>query len=535
MNADGFLDRQRVRVRPRKDAEDENALRSRRIAHMCVHLRSSAVAFVLVSLTTLPAASVDEHFELRQIATRGRTVAAALADFDGDSHTDLLQVVFEGIPPRQRRLIRLHSRVAAGGAAVDVALPDGAAGYDLADLPGSPGTDLVLLRQNDLLVVSFAGEKATTRSLAVTGPGTIGPRGEERNLRHMDLVYEVGPERFWLIVQHPGQLTVLTPEGRQLGQLAIGGVVNYFHFERPGIGFAESPIELNYVPALISVAKVDGDDGDDIVAATRHGVRVFLQRPDGTFAAEPDRDLPLALISEGDYIRGSGGATAEARDLDGDGLADLMVSYVTGGLTDAATTATIHRNRGGRWNLEQPDQTLHISDRGSLTLVDLDGDRRSELIRMTTPFSAMELIEALATRSLDLHIAIFRAATKSPLEEKPWIEHKLSVPISFETFAPRGFLPNWKADLNGDGHRDMVTAGDGEEIEVYLGGPEFRYDRRVARQPVGSSGQLVAGDIDDDGRTDLVLWDPHRVDAAVKLLRNRGTLPGGPKVLQPAK
>lgn len=501
---------------------------SGRAAATCARL-CSGLALVLSA-----DARADEHFELREIATRGRTVAAALADFDRDSRTDLLQVIFDGIPPRQRRLIRIHSGVAGGGEQFDVALPPGAAGYDLVESPSGDGVDLVLLRQSDLQVLSFAGKRAAVRSLPVNGPGTIAPRGEERSLRRMDLVHPRPAGRSWLLAQQLGQLTVLTPDGSELGRLEIGGVANYFVFERPGIGFAESPIELNYVPALISVARVDDDERDDIVAATRHGVLLFRQRPDGTFPSRPDRELALDLVAEDDYIRGSGGATAEARDLDGDGLADLMVSSVTGGLTDAATTATLHLNRGGAWNVERPDQTLHISDRGSLSLIDLDGDRRSELIRMTTPFSVVELVEALATRSLDLHIAIFRTSAGQPFDDDPWVEHKLSVPISFETFAPSGFLPNWKADLNGDGHRDLVMSGDGDELEVHLGGPRFRYRDRVAHQPVGHGGQLAVGDLDGDGNMDLVLWDPHRTDAPVKLLRNRGTLPGGPATLRPA-
>ncbi len=457
---------------------------------------------------------------------------AALSDFDGDSVSDLLQVIFEGIPPTQRRMIRIHPRVASGGSAFDVTLPEGAAGYDLADLPGTPGTDLVLLRQNDVLLLSFADREMITRRLTILGPGTIGPRAEERNLRRMDLAYEVAPDRFWLIAQQLGQLTVLSIDGHILGQLAIAGVANYFVFEKPGIGFAESPLELNYVPAVVSVASVDTGGSPDIVAAARNGIRVFLQRADGSFAAEADHDLPLALVSEGDYIRGSGGATAEAQDLTGDGLADLMVSYVSGGLTHAATTATLHVNRGGGWNLERPDQKLDIADRASLALVDLDGDRRSELIRMATPFSALEMIEALATRSIDIHVAIFRAGSQGLFEAEPWVEHKLSLPISFDTFAPSGFLPTWKGDLNGDGHRDLITSGEGDQIEVYLGGTQFRYAKRVAQQPVGSNGQMAIGDANGDGRTDLALWDPHRADTALKLLINRGTLPGGVRTFE---
>ncbi len=151
---------------------------------------------------------------------------------------------------------------------------------------------------------------------------------------------------------------------------------------------------------------------------------------------------------------------------------------------------------------------------------------------MTTPFSALEIIEILATRSLDANIAIYRAATNRPFEDEPWTTSQLSLPINFEAFAPSGFLPYWQADLNGDGHRDTVTSGSGDRLEVYLGGSDHRYGKRVARQTVGNCGKVTSGDLDGDRRTDLVVFDPHHAGEPLKVLRNRGTLPGSPAVLQ---
>ena len=50
------------------------------------------------------AAPPDDLFELQRLEPRdGRTVAAELADFDGDGRSDLLQVVFAGVPPHETR------------------------------------------------------------------------------------------------------------------------------------------------------------------------------------------------------------------------------------------------------------------------------------------------------------------------------------------------------------------------------------------------------------------------------------------------
>lgn len=475
------------------------------------------------------AAIAQEHFELREIPTRERTVAVELADLDGDGRTDLLQMVFDGIPPNQTRRIRVFPDVTNNRPPFQIGLPEGAAAYDLGDLDETPGIELVLLRQRDLVVLSLREGTVQQRHIKLAW-GTIAPRDEERAITRLRLVEHTrnGP---WLVAQGFGQLAILRPDGTVLADLPIGGVATNYIFESPSLGFAESPLELNYVPARISVARINKDELFDIVAASRHEIRVFLQRSDLTFADKADQEYPLAMVTQGDYIRGSGGATAHAADMDGDGLADLLVSHVTGGLTDAGTIAAFHINRNGAWDLGNPDQRMSLSDRGSLTLIDLDSDQRPELLQMTTPFSALEIIEILATRSLDANISIYRGAKNGPFEEEPWATSQLSLPINFETFAPTGFLPYWRADLNGDGHRDMVTSGSGDRLEVYLGGPDHQYRKRVARQTVGNSGRVISGDLDGDQRTDLVIFDPHHAGEPLKLLRNRGTLPGSPAVL----
>ncbi len=74
-----------------------------------------------------------------------------------------------------------------------------------------------------------------------------------------------------------------------------------------------------------------------------------------------------------------------------------MITHVTGGLSDAGTMATFHINTGGQWNLDTPEQELELSDRGSLTLLDLDGDQRIDLL-IFDPYRAGEPLKLLRNR-----------------------------------------------------------------------------------------------------------------------------------------
>jgi hypothetical protein len=84
------------------------------------------VSSALVPLAPRVAWAEDDPFELLEVASDGRTVAAEIADFDGDGRADLLQIVFAGAPPTERRRIRLWTQ-GEGGAGRDAEVRRGRA------------------------------------------------------------------------------------------------------------------------------------------------------------------------------------------------------------------------------------------------------------------------------------------------------------------------------------------------------------------------------------------------------------------------
>jgi hypothetical protein len=497
--------------------------------------RLLALSLCSISLAADPALAradaVVDPFAIVELRGSGRTVAAELGDFDGDGRCDLLQVVFAGIPPDDKRIVRLWTQNDAGELEpkpkYEMPLPDESAAYDVGDvIPELPGLELLLLRPSGLTIVSFSNPALPQRDIRVAG-GSMAPGEDERGLDRLQIVYRDFGKEPWLFVPALAQTVFVSPNGVEKARLDVGARANYFLPQRPGPLLVDSDIQLLLDVPRISIGDVDGDGRPDVVASGRHSIRVFLQRADGTFPRKADREQKLALVSEQDHLRGSGAVRTDARDISGDGKLDLMISHLSGGITDAKSETNIYLNRDGTWDLSKPDFGFAPSSGwGADQLIDIDHDGRLELLRVSVAFGVLDMIQFLVTRGIDADVSVYRMSGKAEFSKEPWFSRRLNIAISFDTARPLGFVPTGNYDVNGDGFDDLLTPGKGDRIDVWLGGPEGVSSSVAGRQQLASSGRLRPGDWNGDGLTDLLLYDPRKVDAPVLIARNRGLLPG---------
>jgi hypothetical protein len=494
--------------------------------------RAAAVAgcIALAGAAPLEASDRADPFDVRLVASPGRTAAAELVDLDGDGRTDLLSVAMIGIPPRDRRELRVHFQREDGALsdAPDRLLPlaEGAAAYDLVDTADGPGRELALLRSDRVTLVAFPGREPRARDLETPAP-TVAAVRDERGLDRLRMTREALPGR--LLVPGLDELLVLDLVQGGAVRLAAGARSNYFVPPRPGPGLGENEVESFHDFPRVDVADADGDGRADLVLSNRFEVRVFLQGAAGEFAARPDRVLDVGRVSEEDLIRGSGLVRLRAEDFDGDARADLLVTHTAGGFFEARVRTTLHRNRGGTWDLAKADQEFVCE--GCFTtydLLDLEGDGRLELVEARVPLGILELVEVLLTRSIDAEVRIFGRGGALPFDPAPRVSTRIGIGLRLEMLEPRGFFPTLRTDWNGDGALDRLESGDGEELELYLGGSPNSLRTCAARQAFDSTGSLRIGDLDGDGLPDLLVFDRVRPGAPIRIGVNQGRLPGTP-------
>ncbi|MCH2169209.1 VCBS repeat-containing protein [Myxococcota bacterium] len=492
---------------------------------------AAAIASPVLTLGLLAwaAGGDDAPFAIEEVPGAGRIVLAEIVDLDGDSRSDLFTVSFDGIPPTEKREMRVYFQAEDGSIPDEPdwtgPLPEDATAYDLTKAPGIVRQEVLLLHRRGLHIISFPGRELSMREITIPGDPTLALSQDERGLDRLQMVhYDLGDDPT-LVISGLGESILLTPSGDVLGRLDVGQRANYFLPPRPGPMISESQGQIYFDAARMDSGDFDGDGRNDLIASTRHELRIFLQQPDGSFPSHADHSIPLHTIAEGDHIRGTGSVHVDAEDFNADGLVDLLVVDSTGGVFRAETRSRVFLNREGSWALDSPDQIFRTSG-GFATqqLLDLDGDEKPELLTVRIPMNVLEIVELLITRSLDAEVRIHAPAEGDGFATQPLYKKQVSVSMDFETFRPRGFISTFLADVNADGRRDFLDSGGGEKLDIYLGGSESPYKKRAGRVRLDTDGRIRFGDFESDGFTDFLIHDPRRLDSPVLLGRNLGRL-----------
>ncbi|MBW2666886.1 MAG: hypothetical protein JRE13_11405, partial [Deltaproteobacteria bacterium] len=109
-----------------------------------------AIVPIVLWMAAFSASAGDEPFGVQVIPSTGRTVTAELTDLDGDGRVDVLQAVVFDMPPKERRFFRVYLQHSDGtipeSPDLEVAIPGSVATYDIANVDGVAGDDVLLLQ-----------------------------------------------------------------------------------------------------------------------------------------------------------------------------------------------------------------------------------------------------------------------------------------------------------------------------------------------------------------------------------------------------
>jgi hypothetical protein len=465
-------------------------------------------AFVL--LVAAAATAAGPRFRVQALKVEGDVASVVAADLDGDGRKDLLAVYNTGIPPYQKRSFAIFwNRAGVFAPRPDLTLSVDeaeACAYDVGKT-GNGGEDLLLITTHGVSAKSFPKRvPAPPRKLV-----------EQATMFHQPILGDLPRIRVLADVAGPNSRDLLVP--------ALGTLTVYRHtadryekaaelevdMEVTGGSRRNDSIEVRYGFPALHVADADGDGLLDIFAIQEDRVAIYRQGPGFTFHPQPDFSRDFAVRTPADHRERGTSVSTLVSDLDGDGIADLIVrKQVFEGVTSAKSTSYVFLGRKDGFP-KQPSQVLE-SEGVTLfqtQLVDLTGDGRPDLVVPYTSFGVFALIRMLTAKTAKVTFQVFPFEPRSrKFAPEPASERSLvfRIPLSGDTDLQAISLA---ADVTGDRRPDLIFGASEDELDIYpaLGDGEFASTAAEVIE-VRAAGALDAVDLDGKGRSDLLLHYP---------------------------
>jgi hypothetical protein len=502
-------------------------------------VRRLALAFLVLS--TAASAADPQRFETKKLMVLGDVVVVTAADLDGDGKLDILVGYTSGTGQATKRFLAVFWNNGGGfGTAPDLALSldeNHAFAFDVAEVDGQPGDELLLVTPNGVQSRSFRGRTAGAPVQLVEQP-TAFTRPAPGMLPRFRLVQDVSA---------PGSRELLVPGVSTLGiykRQAAGGYAKAAELaldvqsgwsaadqlrrlDRARLGSVPY-FRLSFAYPSLYVADVDGDGLNDIVATLEDRVAIYRQAAGFTFATEPTVRRDFAVRTPEELKEAGTQASVTVSDVDGDGVADLVVrKLVARGLASVTTTTYVFFGRKGGGYADAPDQVLRGEGATGtdVELFDVTGDGRPDLVVPSVNIGIFAIVKILLNRTLSINFQVFPfLPAKRRFADKPAAERELSFTLNLSGAADIQAIDMF-GDYNGDKRVDLAFGTGDEELSVFLGGQGTLFaDTAAARIPVRAVGRVESVDLEGKGRSDMLLYYPstkgHRGE--VMLLRNVG-------------
>jgi hypothetical protein len=432
------------------------------------------------------------------------TQSVALADVNGDGRLDLVAANYES----DTVSVLVGNGDGTLAAKVDYPVGDGPRKVALGDLDADGKLDIVAVNMLARTVSVLLGLGDGTFTDGMTSP-TAGPPSawlDEAALGDLAALGDVNGDGKPDLIVVTSQVSVMLGRGDGSFATPVGYPADYW-----GDGIRS-----------LALADVNGDGKPDIFAMSSTGgpVSVLLGRGDGTFAAKAD------------YLVGSGMNVVALGDVNGDGSLDIVVGIDGGGM--GLIGASLGAGDGTFVAVANPYYATAASV-AQVVLGDVNGDGKPDLVSVGHESSAGEVSVLLGTGG-----GAFADAVASPVGDLAagvvlgdldgdgrldlvtanLGETTVSVLLGTGggAFGPKvdydvgNFSPGWVglADFTGDRRLDIVAAGTylgggPDNVKVLVGTGGGKFTSRAAFQAGFFLGASAIGDLNRDGKPDLVL------------------------------
>lgn len=291
-----------------------------------------------------------------------------------------------------------------------------------------------------------------------------------------------------------------------------------------------------YSETPVYFADLNLDKKHDLIVVKDSSFKVFHQNGNGTFKTESQTlQVPIDFkemnwweIRESDGEQMDQNALAyrtvsQLEDVNNDSIVDLMVRFSkTDGVLDRQNNYEIYlgKENGSKVEFSQkPDSVLEVDGTTvAVKTIDLDGDKKSEVLLTSLDIGVSQIIGALLSGSIDQDVYVFKMNGEDKYEEDPKVSKDVELSFSLSS-GKRGQPVVKAADFNGDGLKDLLFSNGEKSMKIYMGTTKKRMFKRKSAKfkvKVPKDGQFVeTDDLNNDGKEDLLVRYGRQDDEAL--------------------
>jgi hypothetical protein len=493
---------------------------------------SSFAGLVMVLLAT-PAFADDARFDVSTLSVDGETLAVVPGDLDADGHDDLVVALKRGRSPDEQRYFAIFwNRGGKFSLRPDamIAVGKDVGAFDVGRVDDRGGAQILTLARDGVSALAFHARRPVP-VVRLTEDATLFWKADRGALPPVQVVQDLSAKgSHELLVPAPGQLLIYPRSGARFSQPVHLDLEMKSELPRTDASFAPAALQsfsVDYTFPQVQIGDTDGDGRLDLLVALDDRLWVYRQHAPLVFDGKPSFHRDFDLRTPGELKESFTSASITMRDLDGDGLVDLLLhKQVSHGITSARTVTQLYLGRKGGGYAAEPDQTMKnegVTGFGTM-LADFNGDGHPDLVVPSVSIGVWQIIRILTTKTLKANLQVFAFADRR-FSTKPLLERDLKFKVSFS--GNSGFQAvDVHGDYNGDHRADLVFGTAEDELGVF---PSVAGDGIIAKDPVekvvvDSRGELTPVDFDHKGKDDLLLYYPgnasHRNEIVVMM--NRG-------------
>lgn len=282
----------------------------------------------------------------------------------------------------------------------------------------------------------------------------------------------------------------------------------------------------NYSKTKIYFSDVNFDQRIDIITVGDGEFEYYLQNDNNSFSKQPLIQPINKLISGLDWWnkRGADGENldqskliykkvAQIKDINNDAITDMVVIYTkSSGVLDRTNDYEVYLGQNKQGKLvfsDQPNSVIKAD--GTLTgleFVDIDNDKKSEVMLAGFDIGLSQIISALLSGSIDQDVHLFKMDKDDNFN--PDLKISKEVQLNFSISSGTSGSPVVKlADINGDGLQDLVLSDGDDKLKAYFGvtGNDLfskkPYTYKVSLPKQGD--MVICDDLNGDGKEDLLI------------------------------